>query len=123
MPRSEGKRFKPLAEGEHLLQIFEIGDEVKTKKSHYRVWEFIARENEETFKVMQNLFPWDEVPLLVALGYDEDEKGGVDWEIEDVKNKLVRAHIYHDEYEGKTYAKVKEFIPAKDDDEMEEVPF
>lgn len=118
MPRSESNN-PLLAEGKYIFEVFEISEPIKTAKSFYRLWKFNTVGG-ESYQIWQNVFAWEEVPLLCALGYEVDEKGGVDWEMPDIVNsRRLQATVYHETYEGKTRAKVKDFIQVNDD----EIPF
>ena len=122
MERSESGTFTLLPEGEKLFEIFEIGPKIPTAKSYYRTWKFNTFHDDNTSQVWQNVMAWEEIPLLEVLGYEKDERGGIDWDIDDIAGqKRVRATVYHEEYEGKTYAKVKDFKSASADDK--EIPF
>jgi hypothetical protein len=121
MPRSEGSQFSLLPEGERLFYVYEIGEEIKTEKSHYRVWKFNTMADGNIQQVWQNFFPFQEVPLLEAVGMKKDDKDGIDWEIDFVLRKRFLATVYHEKYKEKTYAKVKDFKKCSDDDQS--IPF
>ena len=129
MPRSESG-FMLLPEGEMVFEIKAIGSEIKTEKSHYRVWEFTTMLDGEVQLIKQNMFPFMEIPVLEALGFKKDEKDGIDWEIMDVLGKRIRATVWHNKYKGKdkqgnevdrVSAKIRDPKPATAQDE--EIPF
>ncbi len=123
MERSESANYILLPPGEMVFEVFEIGAKVPTPKSYYRTWKFNTVYDGEIQQIWQNVMAWDEVPLLEALGYEKDEKDGIDWEIDDiVGHKRVRAEVWHEPYNGKTYAKVRNFKPAGNAD-SETIPF
>ena len=105
------KEFSLPSEIEHIVQVFEVSEEMPTKKTHYRKWKFNLEEDGEVMQVRMNLFPWEAVKVLQALGYEKDEEGYFDWEVEDVVNKKLKATVFHEEYNGKKYAKLKDFMP------------
>jgi hypothetical protein len=122
MERSEGGNFVLIPEGEALFEVFDISAKVPTAKSHYRKWKFNTFYDGEVRQIWQNVMAWDELPLLMVMGYEPDSKGGVDWDISDiVGHKRVRGTVWHEPYEGKPYAKIKDFKPASADDQ--EIPF
>ena len=123
MPYSEGSTFSPVSEGAHIFQVFEIGDDVPTAKSSYRVWKFNTEEDGKVKQLRQNFFSWDEVPMLSAMGYEKDKDGGVQWEREDVEGKRFKGLVKHREYQGKSYANIVDFKPLTEEEKADEIPF
>lgn len=59
------------------------------------------KKDDWTEKYTQNFFSWTIKPLLLAMGFDEDEEGHIDWELDDIIDKEVEATIDHLPASGK----------------------
>jgi len=97
--------YPKIEEGEHTFKILEVSERIPTAKSHYRKWKFIADE----ISVIINLFPWEAMSLLKALGYEE-VKNKIEWDTDDVINQSFNAEIFYETADrGGEFAKLRNF--------------
>jgi len=119
--------FVKFPKGKYIFKCRERPEKFKAGKSGHRYnIKFLVRDIDDdrkdtwTKKYSQNFFSWDIKPLLLAMGFEKDETGHVDWELDDLIGKVVEAEIDHLPSEGKNadpdklwarMVNISEFIP------------
>jgi len=97
--------YPKIDEGNHTFKIEEVSERILTAKSHYRKW----RVRADNISVNINLFPWEAMSLLKALGYEEI-KNKIEWDTDDVINQSFNADIHYElSDKGGEFAKLSNF--------------
>jgi len=124
MTEETSNGFAITPEGKYVFLVAEVPKKVPLRKGAKYQIKFLTREiddkreNSWTGKHFQTFFSWDIKPLLIAMGFEEDEKTKkIRWDLADLKEKKVDAKIIHEpdrDDPDKSWAKMRnitEHIP------------
>ena len=113
--------FEPLAKGGHVLRLAKIEKKTASSGNDYAMFEFETLDGDKL--VFHNLNLWhrkesvrhmalrDLDQLCAAFGVDRMQIT----KLEELQYKVLKAKIVHQEYNGKTYARIDDVKPAPED--------